>query len=54
MSATSPEASTAAANKERVRRYVDAMERGAVDEAVAFWTADAVNRETWSRGGDVI
>jgi len=33
----------AEANKELVKRYVHAMERGALDEAVSFWAPDAVN-----------
>jgi predicted ester cyclase len=31
-------------NEERVKRYLDAMERGALDEAIEFWAADATNQ----------
>lgn len=31
------------ANKVIVRRYLEAMERGTVDEAIGFWALDAVN-----------
>lgn len=31
------------ANKDLVVRYFDAMERGALDEALDFWATDAVN-----------
>ncbi len=36
---TSPQA----ANKDLVRRYFDAMERGEIEEALGFWTVGAVN-----------
>ena len=32
-----------AANKDLVSRYFDAMERGAIEEALDLWTADPVN-----------
>lgn len=30
-------------NKEVVRRYIDAMERGAVEDALGLWSTDAIN-----------
>ena len=32
-----------AANKELIRRYLDAMERGTLDEVQAYWAPDAIN-----------
>jgi predicted ester cyclase len=34
---------SAEANKELVRRYFDAMERGALDEATEYWATEATN-----------
>jgi len=34
---------SAAANKELIKRYYDAKERGAVDEMAEFWAPDALN-----------
>lgn len=36
-------ASSQHANKDLIARYFDAMERGAIEEALDFWTTDAVN-----------
>lgn len=38
------------ANKEVVKRYFDAMERGAVDEAMEFWATDATNHASGRAG----
>jgi predicted ester cyclase len=45
-------------NEDRIRRYFNAMEQGKVEEAVAFWAADASNqasgRSEPQRGGQSI
>ncbi len=40
----------AEANKEPIKRWLDAMERGALDEAVGFWAPDAVNHASGRYG----
>ena len=40
----------AEANKEVVRRYFDAMERGALDEATEFWATEATNYASGRKG----
>jgi ketosteroid isomerase-like protein len=40
----------AEANKELVRRYFESMERGALDEAIEFWAADATNHASGRTG----
>ncbi|HEV1998206.1 MAG TPA: ester cyclase [Candidatus Dormibacteraeota bacterium] len=41
---------SAEANKELIKRYFDAMERGALDEATEFWSADASNHASGRAG----
>lgn len=41
---------SAEANKELVKRYFDAMERGALDEATEFWAAEATNQASGRPG----
>ena len=41
---------SAETNKEIVRRYFDAMERGALDEAVAFWAETVINHASGRYG----
>lgn len=43
-------AAIAGANKEVVKRYFDAMERGALNEATAFWAGDATNHASGRAG----
>jgi predicted ester cyclase len=38
------------ANKELVRRYFDAMGRGALDEATGFWASEATNHASGRKG----
>jgi predicted ester cyclase len=40
----------AEANKELVKRYFDAMERGALDEATEFWATEATNHASGRKG----
>jgi predicted ester cyclase len=40
----------AEANKELVKRYFDAMERGAVDESAEFWAPDSINHASGRHG----
>ncbi len=43
-------AASAEANKEVVKRYFDAMERGALDEATELWATDATNHASGRAG----
>ena len=43
-------AASTGANKEVVKLYFDAMDRGAVDEATEFWASDATNHATGRAG----
>jgi ketosteroid isomerase-like protein len=53
MASDTPEAGSSAdsaANKELVKRYFDAMERGALDEALEFWASEATNYASGRKG----
>jgi len=44
---------SAAANKELIKRYYDAKERGAVDEMAEFWAPDALNHASGRYGSQL-
>jgi ketosteroid isomerase-like protein len=53
MASDTPEAGSSAdsdANKTLVKRYFDAMERGALDEALEFWASEATNYASGRKG----